>query len=469
VSGPATFPALRLRRAGGLLDLPWELPLASWPARLAFRVLPVGPSRHLVRFLVVDHELVALKEEPIEVAEREYAALTHLERVGLPAVTPIGIAHQPSSGTAILVTEYLEHSLQFRRLLSRFPLGPGPYRDRLLDAMAWLLVDLHRGGVYWGDCSLANTLFRRDGDRIQAFLVDAETAEVHPSLSDGQRTFDLEILVENVGFGLADVAIMQDRPDGLDDAIAAAENVRDRYDAIWRELHLEPQLPAGDRHAIRGQIRRLNELGFAIDEIEVVPAAEGREVRLRVTTTNRDFHAHQLERLTGIRALEGQARLLLNDLREYITWQRLHGRPRLTDEAGARRWRREVLDPTLRKLRRLTRGRDAIQAYCDVLEYKWLLSERAGRDVGLDAALAAYLADGAPAPELPAPDSLPITADVEPGADQRAEVHEANDPIELDVAGVDAPGPDLPGPDPDPDMPRPDRGPDTDVTTVRGG
>ena len=77
--------------------------------------------------------------------------------------------------------------------------------------MALLLVDLHRGGVYWGDCSLANTLFRRDGDRIQAYLVDAETSEVHPSLSDGQRRFDLDILVENVAFGLADLAPYQGR------------------------------------------------------------------------------------------------------------------------------------------------------------------------------------------------------------------------------------------------------------------
>jgi hypothetical protein len=51
--------------------------------------------------------------------------------------------------------------------------------------------------------------------------------------------------------------------------------------------------------------------------------------------------------------------------------------------------------------------RDAIQAYCDVLEHKWLLSERAKRDVGLDAAIDAYLAEGAPAPELPPPD-LPL-------------------------------------------------------------
>jgi hypothetical protein len=403
----STFPTLRLRRAGSILDLPWELPLADWPSSLGFRTLPVGPSRHLVRFLVVDGGLIALKEEPIVVAEREYAVLGHLERVGLPAVTPIGIAEQPATGTAIVVTEYLDNSLQFRRLLSRFPLGPGAYRDRLLDAMAWLLVDLHRGGVFWGDCSLANTLFRRDGDRIQAFLVDAETSEVHTSLSEGQRAYDLEILVENVGYGLADVALLQDRPEDLDGAVDAAESVRERYLAIWHELHLEPQLPAGDRHAIRSRLRRLNELGFAVDEIEVVPAAGGSAVHLRVTTSNRAFHAHELERLTGLRALEGQARLLLNDLREHVAWLRLHSRRQVGEEAGARRWRREVLDPALRRLRPMIGGRDPIQAYCDVLEHKWLLSEQAGRDVGLDAAIEAYLAEGAPAPEQPAPD-LPI-------------------------------------------------------------
>ena len=181
----------------------------------------------------------------------------------------------PAADSAILVTEYLRHSLQFRRLLSRFPLGPGPYRDRLLDAMAWLLVDLHRGGVFWGDCSLANTLFRRDGDRIQAFLVDAETSEIHPSLSDGQRDYDLEILVENVGYGLADVAVLQGRPEDFDDAIDAAETSA-RVAAIWAELRVEPTIPAGDRHAIRGRIRRLNELGFAVDEIEIVPTPAAR-------------------------------------------------------------------------------------------------------------------------------------------------------------------------------------------------
>lgn len=395
------FPVLRLRRAEGLLDLPWELPLGDWPERLEFRELQVGPSRHLVRFLVVDGVLMALKEEPIDVARREYAVLGHLERVGLPAVLPIGMAEHTALGSAILVTEYLAHSLQFRRLLARFPLGPGPYRTRLLDAMAWLLVDLHGGGVFWGDCSLANTLFRRDGDRIQAFLVDAETSEIHPALSDGQRAFDLEILVENVGYGLADVAALQGRAEDFDDAVAAAEAVRERYRAIWQELHLEPDLPAGDRHAIRSRLRRLNDLGFAVDEIEVVPQGSGSEVRLRVTTSNRAFHAHELERLTGVVALEGQARLLLNDLREHVAWLEMTSGRKVSEEHGARRWRRAVFEPAIRRLRPAIGQRDPVQAYSDALEHKWLLSERAGRDVGLDRAIEAYLAVGAPAPEPP--------------------------------------------------------------------
>jgi hypothetical protein len=446
----ATFPRLRLRRAGGVLDLPWELPLGDWPDSLPFRELPVGPSRHLVRFVIVDGGLLALKDEPTNVAEREYAVLTHLERVGLPAVTPVGIA-EGRSGSAILVTEYLRHSLQFRRLLARFPLGPGLYRDRLLDAMAWLLVDLHRGGVFWGDCSLPNTLFRRDGDRIQAFLVDAETSEVHPSLSDGQREFDLEILVENVGYGLADVAMLQGRPEDLDDAVTAAEGVRDRYRAIWNELHFEPELPAGDRHAIRGRLRRLNELGFAVDEIEVVPAdAGGSRVRLRVTTTNRAFHAHELERITGIRALEGQAQMLLNDLREHVAWLQLHGGKSISEAEGARRWREDVLEPTLRRLAPVIGpGRDPVQAYCDVLEHKWLLSEAAGRDVGLDAAIEAYLAEGAPAPEVGAPDAgAPEAAGGAPeaaagapdaGADEAAADTPSTDTLEADVTDASRP------------------------------
>jgi hypothetical protein len=325
--------------------------------------------------------------------------LRNLEELRLPAVKAVGIAEAPERRTAILVTEYLAHSLQYRRLMMRLPAGA--YRDRLLDAMAWLLVDLHRRGIFWGDCSLANTLFRRDGDRIQAYLVDAETSEIHERLSDGQRAYDQEVLVENVAFGLADLALMQERPGDLDDAIQSAEAVRRRYGALWSELTEEPLLRPDDRFAIRARVRRLNDLGFAVDEIELAPGERGA-VRLRVAVTTRLFHVRELERMTGLSALEGQAQLLLNDLREYRAWLEWNEKRPIAEREGADRWLQEVFEPTLARLAgAIGPERDPVQAYCDVLEHKWLLSEKAGRDVGLAAALQSYLTMGAPAPEDP--------------------------------------------------------------------
>jgi len=383
------------------------MPLADWPidadgiGGMRFRELPIGPSRHLVRFLVASGRTYALKEEPLGVARTEFEVLRHLRVLGLPAVRPVGLIESVERRSAVVVTEYLEYSIQYRRLMMRFPVGPGPYRDRLLDAMAWLLVDLHRAGVFWGDCSLANTLFRRDGDKIQAYLVDAETSDIHPSLSDGQRTYDLEILVENVAFGLADLGAMQGREDAADDAVEAAESVRARYAAVWDELLLEPELSPDDRHAVRARIRRLNELGFAVDEITLEPSSSRRDVvRLKVAVANRRFHARELERLTGIKALEGQARLLLNDLHEYRAWLDHDRRTPVDEVEGADRWVDEVLEPSLRELMpAIGPGRDPLQAYCDVLEEKWILSESVGTDVGLAAAMDSYLGLGAPAPE----------------------------------------------------------------------
>ena len=437
----AVFPRLRLRDpAIDLVDLPWELPLEAWSGdELSFRHVPVGPSRHLVRFLVSDGILYALKELPLAVARQEYDVLLHLERLGLPTVKAAGVAEAPARDSAILVTKFLPHSLQYRRLMMRLPPGPGSYRGRLLDAMAFLLVDLHRSGVFWGDCSLANTLFRRDGDRIQAYLVDAETSQVFPSLSDGQRAYDLEILVENVAFGLADLAAMQSRPDDGndgddgDDAIHAAEHVRERYEQIWATIHDEPVLHPDDRQAIRSRVRKLNDLGYSVD-LDLDPNATDGRVRLRMSVTTRRYHARELERRTRVRALEGQAQLLLNDLNEYGTWLEWSEGRAISGEDVAERWLRDVYRPTLARITAsVGPDRDLVQAYCDVLEQKWLLSELDGQDVGLAWAIDVYLELGAPAPETIARDD---------------DITELLDPLELDPIGTDRPELDA-GPDGD--------------------
>jgi hypothetical protein len=209
----------------------------------------------------------------------------------------------------------------------------------------------------------------------------------------------VEILVENVAFGLADLAAMQDRQDDPDDAIVAAERVRVRYEQVWQMIHDEPVLHPDDRQAIRNRIRKLNELGYSVD-LDVDPEADDGRVRLRMSVTTRRYHARELERRTRIRALEGQARLLLNDLREYGAWLEWSEGPKIETNEVADRWLVEVYRPTLSRIARAVGPtRDLVQAYCDVLEQKWYLSEQAGRDIGLATAIDSYLDMGAPAPE----------------------------------------------------------------------
>ena len=390
---------LRLRvPSPGLLRLPWDVPVGEWrPDQADLRELPVGPSRHVVRFVHADGQLWAVKELPERVAAREYAVLRELEARALPAVQAVGLAVQREHGNALLVTRYLDGSWQFRRLLLRLPPNRPRHRARLLDAMATLLVDLHRNGVFWGDCSLANTLFSRDGQRLQAWLVDAETSEIHPRLTDGQRAADLEILVENVAGGLLDLAIMLDRPPEIhDQLLEEAAGVAERYTALWELLHERPLISFADRHEIEGRVRRLNELGFTVDEVEVEPTGTGDErVRLTVTVAGRQFHARELFALTGLEVGEGQAQVLLADLRSYeATLREFHGGLQRRGSGGLTRakavelWTDKLLRPGMERAHEAVgRVGDPVQAYCDLLEVRWLLSEEAGHDVGDGAAL----------------------------------------------------------------------------------
>ncbi len=158
-----------------VLDLPWDEPLATWSASWLVG-LPRGISRHVVRFVRLDSGVFAVKEIGSWAGHREYDLLRSLERAGQPAVHAVGVV----DGRISTVGEPLETALD-RALLSQ-TLRPET-AGRLLDALAVLLVRLHLGGFYWGDCSLSNTLFRRDAGSFSAYLVDAETMEQHPRLT----------------------------------------------------------------------------------------------------------------------------------------------------------------------------------------------------------------------------------------------------------------------------------------------
>jgi hypothetical protein len=276
--------------------------------------------------------------------------------------------------------------------------------------MTNLLVELHRGGIYWGDCSLANTLLLRDGQKLQAYLVDAETSEVHDRLSDGQRWLDVGIAVENLAGDLLDIAAAS----GLalseaEEDLAAAESLRDRYDALWDELHAAVPIHPDERYRVEKRLRKLNSLGYVVEEVILEPGSgtDPTVAKLRVSVGSRRFHAERLRQLTGLDVGEGQATILLNDLSSWAGFEGEETR-HVSDRAladpdaplhrAARRWLVEVVEPTIERLReRLGNAVDPVQAYCDFLEVKWLLSEQAGQDVGVDAAIDRLAANLVPA------------------------------------------------------------------------
>ncbi|WP_329310317.1 DUF4032 domain-containing protein [Streptomyces sp. NBC_01262] len=391
-----------------LLDLPWGIPLEEWPEEHLVS-LPRGISRHVVRFACAGDEVVAVKEVGEWAAVREYGLLRDLDRMGIPAVDPLAVVTGRTDAVGeplepVLITRHLGGSLPYRSMFET-TMRPGTV-NRLLDALAVLLVRLHLTGFAWGDCSLSNTLFRRDAGAYAAYLVDAETGQIQPQLSRGQREYDIEVARVNIAGELLDLEAGGSLHPSVD-PITFGQAIADRYGELWHELTRESVYPVDKRHHIDLRIRRLNELGFDVAEMQIQKSPDGDQVTFLPKVVDAGHHQRQLLRLTGLDAEENQARSLLNDLETWMATQDdyapgdpLGARP----EVLAHRWVRDVFRPTVRAVPlEVRRAVDTAQVYHELLEHRWFMSEQAQRDVGLEAAVEDYVRNVLPhAPEVPA-------------------------------------------------------------------
>ena len=379
-----------------LLDLPWSVPLEDWPAdRLA--ALPRGISRHTVRFVRVSNRVLAIKEIKVDLARREYAMLRNLERMDLPCVEPFGVVSgrvtaegQPLD--ACLLTRHLQYSLPYRALYSQ-ALRPDT-AQRLIDALAVLLVRLHLAGFWWGDVSLSNTLFRRDAGAFAAYLVDAETGELRPALSTGQREHDLEIARVNIAGELMDLeagGFLEEVADPLE----VSEGIIDRYRKLWSALTESERFETGDRWRVEERIRRLNDLGFDIDELAMSTDLDGTTIQIQPKVVDAGHHSRRLLRLTGLDVEENQARRLLNDLDSY---RAATDRQNEDEELVAHEWLVAVYEPSVRAVPRELAGKlEPAELFHEVLEHRWYMSERAGTDVPIRLAVRDYIDQVLPA------------------------------------------------------------------------
>jgi hypothetical protein len=371
------------------LDLPWDRPLEELESERLVSVVR-GIGRHVVRFVDYDGTLYALKELPTELAWREYRLLLRLRAVGIPVVEAVGVAAQRGGELeAVLITRHLEYSLPFRALFARGIVAD--LRQRLLDASAELLVRLHVSGFFWGDCSLSNTLFRRDAGALAAYLVDAETGELHPALTDGQRRHDLAIACENFLGELLDVAAEFDYPLEQEPE-ETAEQLAARYERLWDELIHEEVFGPDERFRVDERLRRLNELGFDVEELELVGDADVYRLRLNPRVVEPGHHRRRLLELTGLRAQENQARRMLNDLATFrADLEKREGRP-LPSSVITARWLEEVFESAIAAVpSELFGKREAAEIFHEILDHRWYLSQDAGRDVGLLPAVESYV------------------------------------------------------------------------------
>jgi hypothetical protein len=377
--------------AAGLLSLPWGEPLEEWADEHLLEVPQRGISRHVVRFATSDGSVYALKEIDERLARHEYALLTEFEAEGLPTVSVLGICvDRPNDLPAILVTRYLEYSMSYRYLFSSRRADHSA--DQLIDTMVELLVRLHLAGVFWGDCSLSNTLFRPDAGSISAYLVDAETVERHESLSPGQRAYDVELAMERVAAELMDLESGGLLPEEID-PIEMASVFPQRYEALWDEVTREEVFqPSEQRYRIADRLQRLNELGFAVDEVELITCPDGGvKLRIRDRVAESGQHRREFFRLTGLEVGEQQARRLLNDLRSFGAWLEQRDGRSVPETVAGHRWVSEVYQPIIDAIPADLAGRLApAEVFHEILEHRWFLSEKAGRDVGTTEAARSY-------------------------------------------------------------------------------
>ncbi|MGH3587980.1 MAG: DUF4032 domain-containing protein, partial [Pseudonocardia sp.] len=247
---------------------------------------------------------------------------------------------------------------------------------------------LHLQGFFWGDVSLSNVLFRRSAGEFAAYLVDAETGDLHPELSEGQRNYDLTVAYENLYGELLDLQAGGLLDENIDpDQIV--EQIESRYETLWRELTGTEEFDTSEMWRIEQRVERLNDLGFDVDELDIVTDWDGATVRIQPKVVDAGHHCRELQRLTGLVVEDNQARRLLNDLAAYTAH---FGLGEQDKAVVAHQWLTTIYEPITAMVPAHLRGKlEPAEVFHEILVHRWFLSEQAGHEVDIAETAKSYI------------------------------------------------------------------------------
>jgi DNA-binding transcriptional MerR regulator len=211
------------------------------------------------------------------------------------------------------------------------------------------------------------------------------------------RYHDLEIMQENILGELLDLQT-NDRLAINYPVHETGHYIQQSYRSLWEEITREDVFSQNDLYRVQERIRALNSLGFSVKDIELKNEDQGNILKLRIFVSDRNFHRNQLMQITGLYAEDRQAQQIMNEIHELKANMSQSDNPNITVEAVAYYWLEHIYKPVVEKLQLFFKSDsqplvnyDPIELYCQVLEHKWYLSERAQHDVGHQAAVEDFI------------------------------------------------------------------------------
>ena len=169
------------------------------------------------------------------------------------------------------------------------------------------------------------------------------------------------------------------------------ELLEERYHALWGELTAEEEFGADELWRIEQRIERLNDLGFDVDELDIVTDFDGDRIVIQPKVVELGHHQRELQALTGLHVEDGQARRLLNDLASFTASFDL-GREDRT--LVANRWLTKIYEPIQAMVPAEARGKlEPAEVFHEILQHRWFLSEENGVEADTFEAAEDYIAN----------------------------------------------------------------------------
>lgn len=393
---------MRPEERQNLEGLPWHAPLGEWEA-LGVPLLHIrrGESRHPVVFVEREGVRYAIKETSPHMAEREVRNLREIAHRGIPTLVAAGTvvvsqprvalhASMPGGLSTYLSGDrgYLVTRLALRvvphAFLYRLPLNRRT-KQRILSAIAVLMIEMHEHGIYWGDPSLANILLRIDGRRILAIMADAETADSFSGpVNDRLREQDQASFEESLAWQAEDLRQARGLPEDqqpLDDT--DFRYFMRRYRWLRRE-HARLSAPPAPFHTLdqaQQFLQTINRWGFSLLNLTGHTLQE-------LTTVRPGWYQRRIRELLNISIPRVYARRFYNMILGHQALASEKEQRALSIEEAAQQWYTLYHLPAILLLRQvLTSDQDPLKAYFEVMLHKWNMSKKAGYEIPLDEAI----------------------------------------------------------------------------------